>query len=129
MRKWQDKVSPGQTEGSDSMFRPGDEPPAVIILVTGEDTDRQLQWAYVKIPAQKYVPFKKAEEKGNYSLNDFGTILKSGKGKAPSDAIKVEMQEKFGCEEDFESSLAQMMEEAIAAWNGILPQETGDDKS
>lgn len=121
--KWQDKVSPAQPKVSGSVFAPGDEPPAIIILVTGEDAESQPQWAYVKILAQNYVPFKTAEEKGNYNLSDYGTILKSGRGKTPPDSIRKEMHEQYGCEEDFEESLAKMMEEAIALWNDGMPKE------
>ncbi len=122
MAKWQDKVSPSP-KASGAIFSPGDELPAVIALVTGEDAEGNPQWAYAKISAQNYALFKAAEEQGNYSLADFGEILQYGHGKEPPEAIKHEMKEQYGCDEHFEESLAEMMEKAITEWDEALQDE------
>lgn len=118
MSKWRDKVSTPQQAISDTE----NEPPAVILLIKGEDTEGRLQWAYAKIPAPNYMPFKLAEEKGNYNVAEFGEILRFGRGKEPPEEIRREMNEQYGCDENFEDSLGQMMQEAVLAW-----QEAQDD--
>lgn len=120
MNNWQGKVSPPKTSGS--IFSPQDEPPSVIMLVTGEDAGGKPQWAYVKIPASNYAAFKEAEAKGNYCLADFGEILESGRSRAPAENIRQKMKEQYGCDETFEASFAQMMQEAIEAWDEVLKE-------
>lgn len=115
--RWQDKISSPATTAGIASTSEEDSPPAVIMLVTGEDTEGTAQWAYAKITAENYAAFKMAEEEGNYNLANFGEILKSGRGKAPSEVVRREMQEQHGCNDHFEDSLAKMMEEAISAWD------------
>ncbi len=124
-KKWRDKVPPSpkiiEIDPAST-----DEAPTVIMLVTGEDADGNPQWAYAKILAQNFLPFKIAEEEGNYNLSDFGEILKFGAGKEPPEDVRREMQEKHGCDENFEDSFAQIMEKVITAFNDTSEAE---DKS
>lgn len=127
--KWQDKISsPGKD--TDNFSLPEGEAPAVITLVRGENKAGNPQWAYAKIPAQNYLPFKMAEEQGNYNLNEFGEILKFGSGKEPPESIKQEMKEQYNCDDTFEETVSTMLLEAMEniEKGQEEPKEDGEDE-
>ena len=121
--KWRDKIPSSSKKVAGDVSSSQEEPPSIIMLVTGETSAEQYQWAYAKIPAENYLLFHEAEAKGNYNLSDYGEILKSGNGKEPPADVRDEMREKYDCDENFEETFTQQMEETIAAWDEAFKEE------
>lgn len=92
-----DKVS---QEVADNLF--------IITLIQGEMTNGAPQWAYLRIPQEKYTAFKAAEQKGNYNTADFGDILAHGEGLFPPEEMKAEMAERYGTDDNFGEALVDM---------------------
>jgi len=74
----------------------------VYVLVKGETSDDKPFWAYVAMLPPRYLEFKVVESEGNYNLHDYGTIIKSGEGKEPPDAIREYMKDKYNFDAIFE---------------------------
>lgn len=115
MGTWQDKTSSVKEERD--LFVINGHSPWVIMLVKGKNMRGQPRWAYAQIFLKNYGAFKAAEQKGNYDLKEFAEILKSGDGEEPPEAVRREMQEQYGCNENFEASLIRLIEQARDAWN------------
>ena len=90
-----------------------DEEMQLLVLVTGELQDGSSHYAYVSIRPSRYAAFKEAEQKGNYDLGEYGTILTHGAG-APSEDVKMEMEEKYGADHMFESQLESLLQGATS---------------
>jgi hypothetical protein len=115
MDTWQDKTP--SVKGNRNLFVINGHSPWVIMLVKGENTSGLPRWAYAQIFLKNYGAFKAAEQRGNYDLKEFAEILKSGDGKEPPEEVRRDMQEQYGCDENFEASLIRLVEQARDAWN------------
>lgn len=77
----------------------------IITLIQGELTDGKPQWAYLRIPAEKYTAFKAAETRGDYNTAEFGEILSHGEGLFPPADVKEAMAERYGTDDRFGDAL------------------------
>ncbi len=86
-----------------------DDNVSMINLVKGVLEDGRNYYAYIKIKPSKYLEFQIASQKGDCDISEYGEIILHGEGE-PTDAIKKEMKEKYGCEEDFEENAKKFFE-------------------
>ena len=75
----------------------------IISLVSGQTVSGEDFWAYISVPPSKYEDFLKAQEAGDYTLTDWGDIMRYGAGQSPSAEIKAEMEELYGINHDLEN--------------------------
>lgn len=72
----------------------------IYVLVRGETIDNKPFWAYVAILPHRYADFKAAEQSGDYTLNDYGEIIRKGTGIEPPDETKEYMKAEYGFSDD-----------------------------
>lgn len=89
-----------------------DEKVKILVLVTGTLIDGTSHYAYASIPLSRYKPFKIAEEKGDYNLAEYGTILTHGDGLTPPDDVKAKLEQEHGANHLFEAQLEQLVKDA-----------------
>jgi len=80
----------------------------VVLLVQGRTAQGRLFWAYVSMPPGRLQAFRAAEAAGDYRLDEWGAILRSGAGREPPVSIKAEMASQHGVFDDFESRVAAL---------------------
>ncbi len=69
----------------------------VIMCVVGKRPGGQAFWSYLAVPNDNYLLFKEAEARGNYTLDDYGTIIAYGEGSTgPPDIVIEYMRKEFG---------------------------------
>ncbi len=95
----------------------------VITLIQGELSDGLPQWAYLRIPAEKYTSFKAAEVKGNYNTAEFGEILSHGVGLFPSEDVKAAMAERYGTDDRFADALVDTGLAIAEGLNELVEQQ------
>ena len=66
-----------------------------VLLLRGEEKAGQNVYAYVAVRADKIEAFMHAQRKPDFSPNDFGMILESGKGD-PSLEVRQRMEKNYG---------------------------------
>lgn len=66
-----------------------------ILLLRGENTEKEPIWAYVGVRADKLEEFMAAQQTEVFHPEDFGVIIESGSGE-PSDEIKAKMTNEYG---------------------------------
>lgn len=76
-----------------------------IVFLTGERPDQRPFWAYLAVPARQYDLYCAARARGDFSLEEYGTVLAYGEGLSPSIAEQNEMAIKYGLDRDFEKKL------------------------
>lgn len=103
---WQQKFTKAQTADAQ------DNTVYTLVLVTGEDGEGKPQWAYALIPADNYLHFKLAEQRGEYNLGDYGRVVHYGAGEAPPEDVRQEMIDTYGANPEFEAELQKVLEEA-----------------
>lgn len=89
-----------------------DEEAAIINLIRGTVDDEEF-WAYLAVPPSKYEAFKEAEATGAYEVNDFGEILKWGKGFEPNAEDIQYMVDNYGIVPDLANQIEQAMEAMV----------------
>lgn len=72
------------------------ENPDHIFLVRGIDTTGDNAWYYVMIDRGKRDAFRNQNGVDLLNITDYGTILHSGFGDHPPEAIRMRMEEEYG---------------------------------
>lgn len=67
----------------------------IILLCRGKRENGNPFWAYLSIKPSKAKAFKEAQMRGNFFLEDHGTILLWGEGDDVPDDIKKEMEQRY----------------------------------
>lgn len=70
-----------------------------ILLLRGENADKENIWAYVGVRADKLEEFMRAQNNGIFFPEDYGVVIEQGAGE-PSDAIKEKMTTEYGFNHD-----------------------------
>ena len=70
-----------------------------IYLVRGQDTTGRQAWYYVLVDKAKKRAFEGREGTPDLKLTDYGSILHSGYGEDPSEAMVKKMFEEYGYKE------------------------------
>src|SRR5579871_3402373 len=83
----------------------------IIVLCRGLDDGRKPFWAYICIKPSMAQAFREAREKGNFSLEDFGSIIEMGAGQDVPAEVMQRMESQYGVNHRFEEELLK----AIAA--------------
>lgn len=66
-----------------------------ILLLRGENAEKEQIYAYVGVRADKLEEFMKAQETAIFQPEDYGIVIESGEGE-PSDEIKAKMTKEYG---------------------------------
>lgn len=95
-----------KTENSASKTSP------IIVLDRGISNDGRDYWLYLAIEPGKYEAFALAAS-GRQSIrfSDYGKILKLGYGKEVPASVKIEMKEKYGCDDHYMEKFMQKTHE------------------
>lgn len=83
----------------------------IVLLCRGKTTDNQDFWAYLCIKPSMAASFKEAQGKGNYNLEDFGTILESGIGALVPADVAARMERDYGVRHDYEEQMLRVIDE------------------
>ena len=70
-----------------------------ILLLRGENAEKENIWAYVGVRADKLEEFMNAQGGETFFPEDFGVVIESGTGE-PSDEIKEKMTVEYGFNHD-----------------------------
>lgn len=82
----------------------------VIVFVTGKLADEDVRyWAYLAMKPSMAKPFMEAQAKGNFQLEDFGTIIEWGKGNAPPEEVVERMRRDYAADPDYEQKLLEKL--------------------
>jgi hypothetical protein len=82
----------------------------IIVLCHATHRDRKPFWAYLCIKPSMAKAFKEARDKGNFNLEDFGTIIEWGDGNEVPSAVKQRMERDYGVNHNYESQLLAAIE-------------------
>ncbi|NDF12229.1 MAG: hypothetical protein EB060_05400 [Proteobacteria bacterium] len=89
-----------------------DQEVAVIILCKGQSMEGKPYYAYLQIVPSKIAAFKAAQQKGDFLLEEYGTILKWEFAEAPSEQVKRDMEIVYGVnhhlEQDCKTKIAEL---------------------
>lgn len=78
-------------------------------MVTAENASA---WAYISILPSRYEAYKHAQQHGTpITLHDYGHILLSGTGEAPSDAVKAALENTYGIRHDLAGQIAEALQQ------------------
>lgn len=89
-------------------LRTADEAGAKVLMLSRAYTEENKKiYVYLAVPPSKVIPFKEAEEKGNFYYEDFGEILATGEGHEPPEEVKKRMEEEYGFNHDFEKEVIE----------------------
>lgn len=66
----------------------------LVRYITAKEKGRPC-WYYLELDIEKYSEYKKALKSGNFTLTDYGKILKSGWGEKPDEETLKEMKERY----------------------------------
>jgi hypothetical protein len=77
----------------------------LMVLCKGYDAKKNPIWAYLCIKPSMAKSFKEARERGNIDISDYGTVIESGEGVEPSEAIKKRMEQDYGMNHSYEQEL------------------------
>ena len=67
----------------------------IILLCRGKRENGNPFWAYLSLKPSKAKGFKEAQQRGNFYLEDYGTIIMWGEGSDVPENIKKDMAEKY----------------------------------
>lgn len=70
-----------------------------ILLLRGENSDKEKIWAYVGVRADKLEEFMKAQESDVFFPDEYGVVIESGTGE-PDDETKEKMTKEYGFNHD-----------------------------
>jgi len=82
----------------------------IMVLCQANDEKGNPFWAYMCIKPSMAKSFKEARESGAMELENFGTILESGKGRDVPTEIKTRMERDYGANHHFEQDLINAIE-------------------
>jgi hypothetical protein len=82
----------------------------IILFCSGTGTDGKPFWAYMCIKPSMADSFKEARDRGEFKLEDYGTILEIGEGlEAPQD-VRQRMETQYGVNHHYEEELLEYIE-------------------
>lgn len=82
----------------------------IVLLCRGTGTDGKPFWAYMCIKPSMAQAFKDAREKGNFKLEEYGTILEIGEGADVPPDIMHRMEVHYGVNHHYEDELMAAIE-------------------
>ncbi len=80
-----------------------------VILCQGALASGEPYWAYVNVSAIRVKAFKKAQSKGAFNLEEYGTIVTWGQGACVPDDVKAQMEQDHGMNHAFEGEIKKKM--------------------
>ncbi len=83
---------------------------SIMLLTHGLQMNGQPFWAYMCIKSNMAKAFLDAQKRGDFQLEDYGTILEWGEGQNPPKDIAVRMERDFGMRHDYEKMLTKAVE-------------------
>ncbi len=76
-----------------------------MVLTRGKLEGGVPFWAYMCIKTNMAAAFKEAQDRGNFDLEDYGTVLEWGEGENPPAEVQARMQRDYGMRADYEDML------------------------
>ncbi len=98
---------------SDNTLKQADKSSLLVVLSRGRTAEGKDFYAYLGILPSNYEKFRKAETEGNFSLEDYGTIIYWDYAKEPPKEIMKMMEKKYGINHNFENDIKKKLEEII----------------
>ena len=82
----------------------------IMVLCRAKRPNGQPFWAYMCVKPSMAKAFKEARDKGNFDLENHGTIIEWGDGtEVPAD-IKARMERDYGVNHNYEAELIKAIE-------------------
>lgn len=79
----------------------------LLVLCKGKRGGGRSFWAFLCIKPSMAASFKEARERGNFVMEDYGTVLEWGEGdEVPAD-VQDRMTREYGADTDYETKLLQ----------------------
>lgn len=95
---------PGDAAAADEEF-------GIVEFCSGKDGNDRPVYCYVSIPPSKYEAYFDMVASGApFDPATFGTIIKSGEGKAPAKDIRLEMERVYNISHNFESTIEEKLQ-------------------
>lgn len=85
----------------------------IVMLCRGVDTNGKPFWAYMCIKPSMAQAFKEAREKGNFHLEDYGTILEMGEGEDVPPEMRQQMERDYGVNHHYQEDLLKVVEDIL----------------
>ena len=90
----------------------------ILVCCKGQKPDGSHFWAYMCIKPSMALSFKEARDKGNFVLEDYGTIIEWGDGQEVPEDVKIRMIAEYGANSGYESQILKAIEEQKQAGAG-----------
>lgn len=81
----------------------------IMILIQGMQPNGKPFWAYMRVKPSMAKPFREAREKGNFNLEDFGTIIEWGEQETVPADIRDRMAREYSANHDYEAQLLEAL--------------------
>ncbi len=82
----------------------------IMMLCRGTDQDGDPFWAYVCVKPSRAKDFKEAQDRGNFQLEEYCTIMEAGGGYDVPPEVMERMERDYGVNHNFENDLIKTID-------------------
>lgn len=84
---------------------------SIMILSRGKLVGGKPFWAYVCLKSNMAKAYAEARQRGNFDLEDYGTIIEWGEGENPPEEVQGRMKNNYGMCADYEQQLLRAIQQ------------------
>ena len=81
----------------------------IMVLCRGTDSDNNPFWAYVCVKPSMAKSFKEAQDRGNFNLEEYCSILEAGEGYDVPAEVMERMERDYAVNHSFENDLIKVI--------------------